>query len=287
MTLNQGVPQGLVLRPILFTLYTSPLGDICHCHGVNFHGYADDSQIFLTFKPSNADQSNKDHCLDTVQSCLADIRVWMHISLLKLHDYKTELMILGTKQLIKVGDTEIITVNDSTHNTSSVRNLDFYYDSQQKNITHINTLRSTLFATIHKISKIGHMLDINMTKILIQALVLSKVDYCNSLLLGTANYHLAMLQRIQNTAYRLIYRKSKSHHVTPLLMQLHWLKVHDHIIYKVAVLMYRCVIGLAPEYLRDLVVKDHGHSLRSTTTMKLPVSHSRTSITHNSSFTSM
>ena len=57
----------------------------------------------------------------------------------------------------------------------------------------------------------------------------------------------------------------------PLLMQLHWLKVHDCVIYKVAALMYKCVIGSAPEYLRDLVVKDHGHRLRSTTTMKLPV----------------
>ena len=131
------------------------------------------------------------------------------------------------------------------------------------------------------------MLDINMTKILIQALVLSKVDYCNSLLLCTAYCHLAKLQRIQNLACRLIYRKSKFDHVMPLLMQIHWLKVHDHIIYKVAILMYKCVIGSAPEYLQDLVVKDHGHSLGSTTTMKLPVSGSRTSITRNSSFASM
>ena len=132
------------------------------------------------------------------------------------------------------------------------------------------------------------MLDINMNEILIQALVLSKVDYyCNSLLLDTANCHLGKLQRIQNMACRLIYRKSKYYHVTPLLMHLHWMKVYDHIIYKVAVLMYRCVIGSAPEYLRDLLLKIHEHSLRSTTTVKLPVAHSRTSIAHNSSFASM
>ena len=60
VTLNQGVLQGLVLGPILFTLYMSPLGDICHHHGVNFHGYVNDSQIYLAFKPWNTDQSNKD-----------------------------------------------------------------------------------------------------------------------------------------------------------------------------------------------------------------------------------
>ena len=73
----------------------------------------------------------------------------------------------------------------------------------------------------------------------------------------------------------------------PLLMHFHWLQVHDCIVYKVAVLIYKCVIGSAPEYLRDLEVKDHGCSPRSPTTMKLPISHSRTSFAQNSSFASM
>ena len=125
----------------------------------------------------------------------------MCTNLLKLNDDRTEFIILGTKQqCIKVGDIgdiEIIIGSDSIHNTSSVRNLGFYYDSQLKNITHINKLTNTLFATIHNISKIRYMLDIHMTKILIKALVLSKVDYCNSLLLGTANCNLVTkLQRI-------------------------------------------------------------------------------------------
>ena len=152
MTLNQGVTQGLVLGPILFTLYMSPLGTFAIILGVNFHGYVDDSQIYLAFNPSNTDQSNKDHCLYTIQLCLADVRVWMHTNPLKLNDDKTEFIILGTKQqLVKVGDIEIIIGNDSTHKTSSVRNLGFYYDSQLKNITHINKLTSTLFTAIQKL----------------------------------------------------------------------------------------------------------------------------------------
>ena len=87
-------------------------------------------------------------------------------NLLKLNDDKPEFIILGTtQQLNKVGDIEIIIGNDSIHNTSSERKLSFYYDSQLKNITHINNLTSTLFTTIHKISKIRHMVDINTTKI--------------------------------------------------------------------------------------------------------------------------
>ena len=52
ITLKQGVPQGSVLGPVPFTLYMSPLGDLCQAHGLTFHGYADDSQNYLFFQPS-------------------------------------------------------------------------------------------------------------------------------------------------------------------------------------------------------------------------------------------
>ena len=132
----------------------------------------------------------------------------MHTYLLKLTDDKTEFIILSKKQqLNKLGDIEIISGNNSIHNTSSVRNLGLYYDSQLKNINHINKLRSTLFTTIYKISKIRHILAINTTKNTHASSGLIQVNYCNSLLLGTANCHLPKLQRIRNMACKLIYRK--------------------------------------------------------------------------------
>ena len=70
---------------------------------------------------------------------------------------------------------------------------------------------------------------------LVQALVLSKVDYCNSLLLGSSQYNIRKLQRLQNMCARIIYRACKYDHITPLLMELHWLKIEEWIEYKVAV----------------------------------------------------
>ena len=79
---------------------------------------------------------------------------------------------------------------------------------------------------------------------LVQALVLSKVDYCNSLLLGLSQYNIKKLQRLQNMCARIIYRSHKYDHITPFLKELHWLKIEERIEYKVAVLVYKCVTKL-------------------------------------------
>ena len=68
--LKQGVPQGSVLGPILFSLYLSPLGDICCKHNVKFHGYADDLQNYLSFKPGF--EMDKECCINNLQNCIAE-----------------------------------------------------------------------------------------------------------------------------------------------------------------------------------------------------------------------
>ena len=88
--LRQGVPQGSVLGPILFTLYTSPLGDICRKHDVSFQSFADDEQIYLSFSPSQP--GGKDKCLQSLMTCISNICLWMRTNLLKLNDDKTEVM---------------------------------------------------------------------------------------------------------------------------------------------------------------------------------------------------
>ena len=73
--LEHGVPQGSVLGLILFTLYTSPLGDICKKHGVDYHCYADDMQNYLSFKPNV--KGNQEECIKTLELCIAEIKQWM------------------------------------------------------------------------------------------------------------------------------------------------------------------------------------------------------------------
>ena len=129
--LKQGVPWGSVLGPILFTLYISPLGDICREHGIIFQSYTDDQQNYLSFSP--AQTGGKEKCLETLEGCISDIHLWMRTNLLKLNDDKTELIVLGTRQQLgKVGDVTIMIGNDTIPTVSSAQNLGVHFDRELK-----------------------------------------------------------------------------------------------------------------------------------------------------------
>ena len=151
--LNFGVPQGLVLGLVLFTMYTSPLGSICRSNSVEFQLFADDQQLYLSFKPSKPD--SRIDCITLLEKTIRETKAWMSASMLKLNDEKTEFIVLGTyQQIAMVKNINITIENTQIMPATSVRNLGYLVDSHLKNGPHINKICGQLFGILKNIQKI-------------------------------------------------------------------------------------------------------------------------------------
>ena len=109
------------------------------------------------------------------------------------------------------------------------------------------------FDQIRHISSIRHLLTTQVTQTLVCSLVLSRLDYCNSLLSGCPQYLLDKLQKVQNVAARLVCKAKKSDHIHPILETLHWLPVTHRIQYKFSTICFNSISETAPQYLTDLL----------------------------------
>lgn len=106
---------------------------------------------------------------------------------------------------------------------------------------------------LRNIRRIRSYLNENATEKLVHAFVSSKLDNFNSLLYGLPQWQLDKLQRIQNTAARIVSGTHKYDHITPVLIDLHWLPINQRIMYKILLLTYKSLNGKAPSYLTDLL----------------------------------
>ena len=118
---------------------------------------------------------------------------------------------------------------------------------------HINKTCQSVIYHLHNIGRIRKYLSYDDRKSIVQAVTMSRIDYCNSLLVGVPAVQLSKLQRLQNAAARLVSNVAKYDHITPTLVKLHWLPVWFRVIFKIAMLTHKCIYGNAPEYLRGLV----------------------------------
>ncbi len=214
--LATGVPQGSVLGPLsprcslgvendsdhVVTVYMASLGSVIQKHGFSYHCYADDTQLYLSFHPDDLTIAAR------ISACLADISCWMKDHHLQLNLAKTELLVVSANPSFHHNFT--FQLGSSTITPSkTASNLGVVTDDKLNFSDHITkTARSCRFA-LYNIKKIRPFRSEHATQLLVQALVLSRLDYCNALLAGLPASSIKPLQLIQNAAARLIFNEPK------------------------------------------------------------------------------
>ena len=158
--------------------------------------YADDTQLYLSFEPGS--DVSQQGAIDAIQDCVSSIRTWMIVDKLKLNEDKTKIILIGTQpQLNKINISHLIIGQTSVPvGNSSMRNLGSWFDSNLNVIMHINKDCKSSFYHLSNIRQIRKYLSPSSTKLLVQAVIMVQIDYCNSLLYNIPGIHLSKLQRV-------------------------------------------------------------------------------------------
>ena len=229
-----------------------------------------------------------------MERCVDDIRTWMTVDKLKMNEWKTEFLVVGTKQQLCKVNIDHLTVGGSKINsTCAAKTLGTWFDSNlnlQEHIIYTKTCRASFFH-LNNIRRIRKYLSKESTQTLVQAFIIGRLDYCNSLLYGLPSVHLDKLQRVQDSAARIIFKTSRFDHITrPVLCTLYWLLIRYCVDYKILIPTFQAIHGVAPEYICTLIIirKQLRYSLRSNSGLLLdqPSSKLKKILGYRSLFTS-
>ena len=186
------------------TLYSQPLSDVISVHNCDYHKYADDSELCKSAPP--------DQFL-SVQSCIQtciDVLLWMNSNKLKLNTGKTEVMPIGSASCLESVDSECANFGgNSVPFKTSVKYLGVHLDKTLSMQKHISSVCCASFLELRRIASIRPYLSQSAAARLVAAMVISRLDYCNSVFIGLPADQIARLQRVQNNAARLVMKKKE------------------------------------------------------------------------------
>ena len=195
------------MGPIFFSLYLLPLGSIFKKHGIAYHLYADDSQMYMPLKRNNGS-------LTPLFECLKDITAWMALHFLNVNESKTEVIIIGPSGRdlppLDLGPLQ-------PYLKPMVTSLGVKVDNALKLDKQINHIVKSSFYHLRLLAKVLSFKDFERV---IHAFVTTRLDYCNALYTGINKASLKRLQLVQNSAARLLTGARKYYHISPILASL-------------------------------------------------------------------
>ena len=248
--MTTGVPQGSILGPVLFIIYTIDLYYLLQSLEVECHFYADDTQIYFSVLDPN-------QCRDKFKDVYTAVEEWMYRRKLKLNSGKTEIMLVGSQSRVSLlSNFTEITVGTSTVTLSEqVRSLGVIVDQNLTLKPQLNNTKRKAIYNLMNISRISKFINESLRMKLVHGLVLSVIDFCNSLYHGLSNSDLHGLQMIINSAARIVkgMPRFSRDRITPVCIELHLLPLKARIMYKVCLITYKALSFGQPKYMSDLV----------------------------------
>ena len=235
--LLHGVPQGSLLGPLFYVLYTHEIEEIVLKYGLSIQTYADDCQIYASFYDNEKEEIERliKHCLDEIQS-------WMKANFLKLNADKTVVKLFRHKKSLL---TDFNSIGETTEGPikilgASINDVWNYNEFISKKVQTCNF-------HLRNLCNIKDCLDVPTRILLVTNLILSTVDYCNILLLGATDLALRPLRLVINKAIRFIYNLKIRQHITPYYKRTHFLPIQQRIKFEASLIAYKIFNGQAPK----------------------------------------
>ena len=282
--IQNGVPQGSILGPLLFTVLVSDVSE--NITTGKHHTYADDLQLFLTFKPAEAVNAFK-----TTNTVLSNIANYSNNNFLKLNTDKTKYITLGSqhnlKNLAEQALPPLKLNGDILEKKDSVKNLGVIFDENMFWTNHINATVSKAYGRLKTAYKFRKFLSLESRFNVVETYILSLFNYCDVLFQNMSGRLSNKIQRVQNSCMRYVFGLRKYDHISSAYEKNKTLNMENRRKLHALILMHKISIGEAPEYLSEKIVRHHDlHDYNTRGRENIAVQRVNTSIRSNTFFIS-